>query len=104
VNIITRADFEKLQKPLNGVFGFTFGEGCGLCNIYYEKLKEQGCDWTIVDLGFDDEKWAFTEMLITGFPSTKIIIDDMTVYNKGGVLFSKQIKEANLKYKELNGD
>ncbi len=104
MNIIKRKEFEELPRPLTGIYGFTFGEGCGLCNSYYEELQKHGCDWTIVDLELDDQEWAFTKLLITGFPCTKVYIDDIVVYNKGGVLYSTQIRKAKETYEKFNGN
>lgn len=97
MNRITKKEFESINRPLNGVFVFLMEKGCGLCKIYLEELNKYGCDWTIVELDIEDEEWALTQ-LISNFPITRIMFDDMIVMEKSGVLFPKQIREV---YAEL---
>lgn len=86
-------EFEK-HRPLNGVYVFSLPSECPLCPVYIKSLANKNTyDWTVVECKPEDKEWAVKKMLIHGFPSTKVYVDDMCVYDREGVLFDVQLRE-----------
>jgi hypothetical protein len=94
---ITREEFENIPvEKLKGVFVFTNKNECPLCGKYLESLKIYNTsDWMLVNISTkDDKRWATINMMINGFPCTRVLYKDLTLYDRGGILFDKQIKSV----------
>ena len=102
MKIINVDEYKNIQDPKYGVFVFLNTNSCPLCNDYLEVLNQKNLSgWTIVKIKDDEMKWALVKETIMGTPQTRIYFDDMVVYQKGGIFYTKQYKEIREKLKEF---
>jgi len=94
MRIVDKDEFLKTRHHKNGVYVFTMKGECGLCEMYIETLTKKGIAWNVVNFEKEDTETLAKEHLITAFPITRVLFEGMTVFEKKGVLFDKQIKEV----------
>ena len=102
MKIITVDEYKNITSSKNGVFVFLNTNSCPLCTDYLEVLNEKNLDgWTIVKIKDDEMKWALVNETIIGTPQTRIYLDNMVVYEKGGIFYTKQYNDIREKLKEF---
>jgi hypothetical protein len=102
MKIINVDEYKNITSSKNGVFVFLNVSGCPLCNDYLEILNQKNLSgWTIVKIKDDEMKWALVKETIIGTPQTRIYYDNMVVWEKGGIFYTKQYKEVIAKLKEF---
>ena len=104
MKVITKSDFLSIHKK-RGIFAFLNGESCKLCEKYMKEISNFKSSpfyslLQIILLRDDDRHWMVVENQVLSTPCTRIYVDNMYVYQKGGVLFSTQINEFESKIKE----
>jgi len=95
MEFITKTQFitEERFEEKNGVFVFTLPKECGLCHIYTDFLKTTNTDgFYIVEMEPEEKEWGVKDMLVLGFPTTRVYRLGELVFERKGALFQAQIK------------
>ena len=104
--VITRGEFDRIIIK-RGLFAFLNGESCKLCDRYMVSLKDFKDtkfyrNLSILLLRDDDRQWLFVDQQVLSTPLTRLYVDGLPVFQKGGILFDSQIKEFEKKLLEYS--
>lgn len=100
---ISREQFEN-EAPLNGVFVFSMHEECPLCEEYLKILEHYDTSgWKEVVLKPEDKEWVVKELVIHGFPATRFYVDGLCTFDRGGILYSTQLKKLRKQQRDFKG-